>query len=70
MKPSTEDCSMKYRNEYATATGGSIKISAGKKMYRPSASLEEYIEREFKINAHDFLAKPRISAHLNPFALN
>ena len=71
VKTSKEDCSMKYRNEYSAIFNGGIKIGAGKKEYRPSASLEEYIEREFKINSQDFLAKSgRASECLKSFALN
>lgn len=62
---------MKYRNEYSAIFNGGMKIGAGKKVCRPSASLEEYIEREFKINAQDFLAKSsKTSAYLKSFALN
>ncbi len=46
---------MKYRKENAAAfeyeLNGSSKTGANKKACRPSNSLEEYIERELKIEA-------------------
>jgi hypothetical protein len=61
---------MKYRNEYTAINSCSVKIGAGKKSYRPSASLEEYIEREFKINLHDVISNSGKSVCLKSFALN
>ena len=62
---------MKYRNEYPAISGNAIKISAGKKVYRPSLSLAEYIEHEFKLGSHDFSRKlKQTSKHLKSTTLN